>query len=131
MVESKFRAKLSKTLKDAGCFVQTIENTVGRGVPDLVAMIRGGTLWLELKAGVTKTCYIRKEQYVWHLKAKKQDIPLLTIQFVGDELKIYGLKNAVPVKDKVRLTEVLWSGTYRAFSEDPLDAIAASITAAY
>jgi hypothetical protein len=49
MIESGFRRKVAKNLREGGFFVQTIETSTGPGVPDLWWGNVGKSGWLELK----------------------------------------------------------------------------------
>lgn len=131
MTEAKFKAKLSKTLRDAKTLVFSIENTVGRGIPDLAMLAAGGTVWIEVKAS-KGPCYLRKEQYVWQFKAtREQFVPVLTVHLSGDKVRFMGLKDPRPVKDKFGLTQILWEGTYEEFAAAPLETVGQALQVAH
>jgi Holliday junction resolvase len=89
--ESQFKAFLVKALRACDCFVQTIETTTGRGVPDLVALRSSRTYWIEVKVGYGNTVIIRPEQYAWMRRAKSQnvDVYVAMLDKKTDELKVF------------------------------------------
>lgn len=134
MTESKFKAMLLKDLRAKGHFLQAVENVLGRGTPDVAWPVYGNTIWLELKSTATTTCYLRKEQYVWHRNATApgRNAPVLTVQMVdnlkGRVIRIMGIRGAVALKKKgYRLAELLWTGSYEEFIAQPLECCAAAL----
>ncbi len=98
MKESQFKAFLVKALRTAGCFVQTIETTTGRGVPDLVALRANHTHWIEVKVGYGNTVTIRPEQYAWMRKAKAcgVDVSIAMLDKKTNELKVFASSEGTP-----------------------------------
>ena len=98
MKESQFKAFFVKALRTNGCFVQTIETTTGRGVPDLVALRSNRTYWIEIKVGYGNTVTIRPEQYAWMRKAKGQnvDVYVAMLDKKTDELKVFASSEGAP-----------------------------------
>lgn len=96
MKESQFKAFLVKALRACDCFVQTIETTTGRGVPDLVALRSSRTYWIEVKVGYGNTVIIRPEQYAWMRRAKSQDVDVYVAMLdkKTDELKVFAPSKA-------------------------------------
>ena len=108
--EAKFKTWLVKKIRDLGYFVQTIETTTGRGVPDLVAVVAGKSVWIEVK--VSKPgCTIRAEQYIWHLKAGEQGVVVLTVCQNPDtkHITIYRSEDASKRASGWKLTNIVWS----------------------
>lgn len=105
MKESQFKAFLVKSLRAAGCFVQTIETTTGRGVPDLVALRANHTYWIEVKVGCGNTVTIRPEQYAWMRKAKAcgVDVCVAMLDKKTNELKVFVSSEAVPLSKAWKL----------------------------
>jgi hypothetical protein len=87
MNEAKFKTWLVTNLKKLGYFVQTIETTTGRGVPDLVALKNGKTCWLELKC-VSGPIIVRPEQYSWGLRAHKAGVDVSVVNYNEDDKRV-------------------------------------------
>jgi len=94
--ESKFKTWLVTKLRDYGAFVQTLETTTGRGVPDLMLMYDFNTYLWEIKA-CEGSCVLRPEQYAWHRRALNQSISVLTIQYNPKKVVIH-THNALEAK---------------------------------
>jgi Holliday junction resolvase len=78
--EAKFKAKLTKNLKKIGFFVQSVETSTGRGVPDLWVCHRGASMWIECKAPKGNQIELRKEQRTWCINvAINHEIPVVIV----------------------------------------------------
>jgi hypothetical protein len=115
--ETKFKSWLVAKLRDEGAFVQTIETTTGRGVPDLAVLYRGRTIWLELKAS-KGSCIIRPEQYVWHRKAHTAaGIHVRTLQYElnSETVRVFSTCNPSKQAKGWKLTDIVWSFPKKEF----------------
>jgi hypothetical protein len=88
--EGKLRSRLSKDLRDAGCFVQPIESSgTARGIPDLYLVADWGySCWIELKANLNlswpnaRKIPFRPLQYHWlHAHHLHGGSSFVTMQF--------------------------------------------------
>jgi len=78
--EALFKARLAKELRLLGFYVQTIETTTGRGVPDLYICWQYMSAWIEVKAPTHNKIEIRPEQRVWlTLVGIKNDVDIFVI----------------------------------------------------
>jgi hypothetical protein len=105
MLEASFKKWLVKALRDFGAFVQTIETTTGRGVPDLVVLLSGRTIWMEVKC-VSGSVSIRAEQLIWHTKARKSGVEVITINYneKTQYIELYDIDNKVKMSKGWKLT---------------------------
>ena len=98
--ENKFSNWLCKALRDNGAFVQKLEVTPGRGVPDLVVIMHN-TVFLELKFGTT--C-VRPEQYVWAMHAvTKRAGKVYALCGFDDRMELYWFNSAQALKKSYKL----------------------------
>lgn len=95
--EASFKARLVKRFREEGAFVQTIETTTGRGVPDLAVIWHNHTSWIEVKTGKSKNPILRPEQRAWHHKASLKGVFVKTIHYwtVMQQFRIYSSRHGV------------------------------------
>lgn len=91
--EQKFYARLRTQLVRANAFIQRLEVTTGRGVPDLFIVISthdpklnwATGFFIELKACPSTNLQIRSEQYAWLRKANMHGVMCSLVFLVINE----------------------------------------------
>ena len=101
--ENKFSNWLCKALRDNGAFVQKLEVTTGRGVPDLVVFM-GETTFLELKFG-TRT--VRPEQYVWAIKSEGRNGKVRCLCGFEDTMELHYFHAAKALSKSYKLCNLI------------------------
>ena len=104
--EQQFSRWLCAAFRHYGAIPVRLEVTTGKGVPDIALLYEGQTIWLELKWDTT---FLRAEQYVWHLKAKEQNIRQYILSADENNMFLLNIARAVPyIKTKrYKLEELL------------------------
>ena len=98
--EQKFSNWLCKALRANGAFVQKLEVTTGRGVPDLFVAGNGRSHMIELKYD---TEIIRPEQHVWCLKATEKGASAYCLVGYTSSIAVYSMINVKPMKKNYKL----------------------------
>jgi len=91
--ENSFSKWVCESAKKMGYIPQRLEVTTGAGIPDLVLMGEGRTIWLELK---WETRFIRAEQYVWLRRIRQEKIPSGVLVGENDRIMLYSVDEAEP-----------------------------------
>ena len=101
--EARFRTWLTRSGRERGWVMQSIETNTAAGIPDVFFCIDGMSGWMELKVTDTKKHYMRVSQYNWFrryvkvkglgfllIKRTEKDVllPAINVYNVADLVKI-------------------------------------------
>jgi hypothetical protein len=102
MTEAVFNSYLRKKFTEHGAFVQRIETSTSRGVPDIALLYKGQTYWFECKVNYP---ILRPEQYVWGRKAMEHQIPHYCIcLFKNDEIGLFTCEHTITLTKGIKLS---------------------------
>ena len=63
MLESAIQRHVMREARAAGCFVRKVESPNHAGLPDLVIVYQGRTLWLELKTDIGRLSALQERTH--------------------------------------------------------------------
>lgn len=107
MRESEFWTKLRLTLPG---YIRRVENTVGRGTPDVFWLWEGHAAWVELKVDSGKGTLLRPEQYATGRNIHINGGSIWIVSFHAKSKKIltfpwgYSIKSVNPSNPRCRIT---------------------------